>query len=178
MNYLKVINGAIVQSYSVEVIRKLDEDLQDVLAYSIINIRENVSSNSNLVLFPVTIDVDFSFSIKVPKQGDYKKLLDLALRNANNYRVQKKKVKEDFIQKKGHNIVLKNLEIDLRLKEIPDHIECFDNSNIHGSEPVAACVVFRNGKPAKSEYRHFHIKTVVGPNDFASMEEIIFRRYK
>lgn len=177
-NYLKVINGSIVQSLSVELIRKIDEELEDIISFAIVDIREKVNSTSKIALVPLLIQGFSSLNLIVPQKGDKRKLLDLALRNANNYRIQKQKVREELKSKKGNSEVLANLKIDLRLKELPVHIECFDNSNIQGTNPVAACVVFKNAKPAKSEYRHFHIKSVTGANDFASMEEIIYRRYK
>jgi excinuclease ABC subunit C len=179
VNFIKIINGAIVQSHTVEITRKLDETKEDLLAYAILDIREKVNSNANKSYIPFEIIKIPGISFSIPKIGDKKKLLDLSERNAVQYALQVEKKKQELSGKyRKPSDKLIQLQTDLRLKELPKHIECFDNSNIQGTSPVAACVVFRNGKPASKEYRHYHIKTVKGANDFASMEEIIFRRYK
>ncbi|MCG8700816.1 MAG: excinuclease ABC subunit UvrC [Bacteroidales bacterium] len=178
VNYIKVIDGAVVQSLNMELQKRLDEDDQSMLQYAMLNIREEVGSASKEVLIPFKIMEFDDSNFIVPKIGDKKKLLELSNRNANNYRIQKRKVREGVAEKKRKSDIVKQIKIDLRLKEDPVHMECFDNSNIQGTNPVAACVVFRNGKPFKSDYRHYNIKTVEGANDFASMEEIVYRRYK
>ena len=179
VNFLKVVKGAVIQAHTVEIKKKLDEDDQELLAFAITDIRNRIDSNSREVILPVDIG-DFLADVKmtVPKRGDKKKLLDLSLRNARSYRLEKmKKATSKKLAGSGERI-LKTIQLDLRLKEIPAHIECFDNSNIQGSEPVAACVVFKNGKPARKEYRHYNIREVKGIDDFASMEEVVFRRYR
>lgn len=179
INFLKIIQGAIVQSHTVEIINKLDESKEDILTYAIIDIREKVSSTSKEVYLPFMVSNLQNMAITIPKIGDKKKLMDLSERNALQYALQIEKNKAAISNKflKPSEKLLR-LQSDLRLKEIPYHIECFDNSNIQGTSPVAACVVFKNGKPAVKDYRHFHIKTVEGANDFASMEEVVYRRYK
>lgn len=178
VNFLKVINGAIIQSHSVELLKKLEETPEELLLFAITELRERFKSKSREVLIPFAIDqrID-NINFLVPKIGDKKKLLDLSSQNAEFLRLDKEKRKSEIDEKRDESNVLVKLKDDLRLKEIPIRIECFDNSNIQGNFPVAACVVFINGKPKKSEYRHFNIKSVSGPNDFASMEEIVYRRY-
>ena len=179
INYLKVINGAIIQTFQTELKKVLDESEEQLLAYVIVDIRQKIFSNANEILVPVNTGIGLdNVSFKIPVRGDKKKLLDLAMRNAKYFGLERQKQasvnKNNF--EKGR--VLKTIKEDLQLKELPIHIECFDNSNLQGTNPVAACVVFRNGKPAKRDYRHFNVKTVEGPNDFASMTEIVYRRYK
>ena len=179
VNFLKVVKGAVIQAHTVELKKKLDEDDRELLAFAVIDIRNRIDSNSREVILPVDIG-DFLPDVRltVPKRGDKKKLLDLSLRNARSYRFEKiKKTTSKKLASSGERILL-TVQLDLRLKEIPVHIECFDNSNIQGSEPVAACVVFKNGKPARKEYRHYNIREVKGIDDFASMEEVVFRRYR
>ncbi len=178
VNFIKVINGAIVQSHTVELTKKLDETKEELLLFAVFDIRTKVFSNSKEILVPFHLDNLEDIEFIVPKIGDKKKLLELSERNARQFANQVNILKNEYSEKMKKNSILETAMIDLRLKEIPVHIECFDNSNIQGSSPVASCVVFLNGKPAKKEYRHFHVKTVIGANDFASMEEIIFRRYK
>jgi len=179
VNFLKVVKGAVIQAHTVEIKKRLNEDDNDLLAYAMADIRSRNESHSKEIILPLEIG-DFFPGVKltVPKKGDKKKLLDLSRRNALNYRMEKKKnasVKKDAGSAER---ILRTLQSDLHLKDKPIHIECFDNSNIQGSEPVAACVVFKNGKPAKKEYRHYNIKEVKGIDDFASMEEVVYRRYK
>lgn len=180
INYLKIIKGAIVQTYTMEIKKMLDENNVELLMAGIIEIRQKIYSNSKEILLqfrPDTILKDIKFT--VPVRGEKKKLVDLSFRNAKYYRLEKEK-HEALSQppvKPGVRI-LETLKKDLQLKAFPERIECFDNSNLQGSNPVAACVVFINGRPAKREYRHYNVKTVEGPNDFASMEEIVYRRYK
>jgi excinuclease ABC subunit C len=179
VNFLKVVKGAVIQAHTVEIKKRLDEDDRELLAFAVTDIRNRIESNSREVILSVDIG-DFPPDVKlsVPKRGDKKKLLDLSLRNARSYRLEKI-TKASFKKLAGSGErILKTVQLDLRLKEIPVHIECFDNSNIQGSEPVAACVVFKNGKPARKEYRHYNIREVKGIDDFASMEEVVFRRYR
>ncbi len=179
VNFLKILEGSIVQSHSVELISQADETIDEILGFAILDIREKVHSNTNTIYSPFDIPALENLNIVQPKIGDKKKLLELSERNALQYALNIEKRKSDKalkLNKVPDKLLV--LQKDLRLKEIPYQIECFDNSNIQGTSPVAACVVFKNGVPAKKDYRHYHIKTVVGANDFASMEEIIFRRYK
>jgi excinuclease ABC subunit C len=179
VNFLKVVKGAVIQAHTVEIKKRLDEDDRDLLAFAITDIRNKIDSNSRELILPMDIS-DFFPDIKltVPKQGDKKKLLDLSRRNAFSYRVEKLKKSSAKKTAGSAERILLTLQSDLRLKEKPVHIECFDNSNIQGSEAVAACVVFKKGLPAKKEYRHYNIKQVKGIDDFASMEEVVFRRYR
>jgi excinuclease ABC subunit C len=179
VNFMKVMNGAIIQSHTVELIKRLDENKEELLALAMIDIRERFKGDAREILVPFDDGFEFpGVTITVPKIGDKKKLLDLSLRNTKYFLLERQQRMERL--NPGNKIIriLEKIKSDLHLKEIPTHIECFDNSNIQGTNPVAACVVFKNGSPAKSEYRHFNIKTVTGPNDFASMEEIVYRRYK
>lgn len=179
VNYLKVINGAIVQTYTTEIRKALDESKEELLQYAIVDIRQKIFSNAKELLVPFDPGIELEqVKFKVPVIGDKKKLLDLSERNAKYFRLEKEKQLILAKPIQHTNRILETLKKDLRLKELPVRIECFDNSNLQGSNPVAACVVFKNVKPAKKEYRHYHVKTVEGPNDFASMEEIVYRRYK
>ena len=179
VNFIKVIQGAVVQSHTIEMIRKLDESKDELLLFAINDIKAKVSSSAKNILVPfIPSEYAEDLKLSVPKSGDKKKLLELSERNCKQYILHKNKVIESKSFDKRTTDLLERAKVDLRLKDPPKRIECFDNSNIQGSNPVAACVVFLNGKPAKREYRHFNIKSVQGPNDFASMEEIIFRRYK
>ncbi|MGB1031246.1 MAG: excinuclease ABC subunit UvrC, partial [Flavobacteriales bacterium] len=179
VNYMKVMNGMIIQSYTIEMRKRLEETDEDLLAYAIIDIRSKFQSSSRDVLVSILPDLtmpDVQFT--VPQRGDKKNLLDLSNRNARYYqRDQQKKVEQ--IDPDAHkNLVLNSLQKDLHLNAKPVHIECFDNSNIQGTNPASACVVFRDAKPSKRDYRKFNIKTVEGPDDYASMEEVVYRRYK
>lgn len=179
VNYIKVVNGAIVQAHSIEIRKKLDEADDELLALAIADFRQRFSSDAPEIIVPRKVELEYPDVVfTVPQRGDKKKLLELSERNARYLQVEKEK-QRDLVDPERHSRrVLTTLMNDLRLKEIPGRIECFDNSNIQGSFPVAAMVVFRNGKPDKKEYRHFNIKSVKGPDDYASMEEIIHRRYK
>jgi len=178
VNFFKIVNGAIIQSYTSEIKCKLDESIEDVLTYAIVAIRDKFNSTSSEILVPFDVELGLEADIIVPKIGDKKKLLDLSKRNILYYK--KEFLKNNTVKRSDIrlNRIMEQMRKDLRLECEPTRIECFDNSNIQGEFPVASCVVFINGVPAKKEYRHFNIKTVVGPNDFASMEEIIYRRYK
>jgi excinuclease ABC subunit C len=179
VNFIKVMNGSIIQSHTVELVKKLDEEKEELLALAIAEIRERFNSESKEILVPFELDVEFpSIEISVPKRGDKKILLELSERNAKYYVLERNKNLEKANPEVRYDRILNTAQKDLRLSELPRHIECFDNSNIQGTSAVAACVVFKNARPSKADYRHFNIKTVEGPNDFASMEEVIYRRYK
>lgn len=178
VNFLKIVNGAIIQAHTIEYIKKMDEDIKSLLALAIVDIRERLHSNSPEIIVPFNPGIEFSdVKFLIPKKGDKKKLLELSERNVKYYRFEKLKQQANRTKSSRENSILEWVKRDLHLSVLPIHIECFDNSNIQGHHPVAACVVFKNGKPAKKEYRHFNIKTVEGPNDFASMEEVVYRRY-
>jgi excinuclease ABC subunit C len=178
VNYLHVAYGSIVRFHNMEIKKKLEESDEDVLRVVVVELRRRFASTSKDVILPVSIDLGDDICVTVPKKGEKKKLLDLSLRNAKQGRLEQlKQIKISDPQQHSMRL-LNQMKKDLRLQVLPEHIECFDNSNIQGSNPVAACVVFRQAKPAKKEYRHYIIKTVTGANDYASMEEVIFRRYK
>jgi len=179
VNFLRVVNGGIIQSHTIEFKKRIGEETSDILLLAMAEIQARTKLLAREILVPFKPEMQFTNSqYIVPKIGDKKKLLELSERNAKYYRLEK--LKQHSIGKKEtrEERLLKIIQSDLRLKELPKQIECFDNSNIQGTNPVAACVVFKNGKPSKKDYRHFHIKTVIGANDFASMEEVIYRRYK
>ena len=178
VNFLKMANGAIIQSHTVEIKKKLDETDKSLLELSIIDIRDRFRSTSREIYVPFKVNLGESVKVTVPKQGDKKRIVELSLRNAKYYRLERLKQIQIVDPDRHTRRIMKQMQKDLRLNEEPRHIECFDNSNIQGAHPVAACVVFKDGKPAKSEYRHFNIKTVVGPDDYSSMEEVVHRRYK
>jgi excinuclease ABC subunit C len=179
INYLKVIKGAIIQTFTLEIKKVLDETSEELLLSGIVEIRQKIFSNSSEILVPLKLDFKLdNIFFRIPQRGEKKELLELSQRNAKYFRLEKDK----HAVLKNPNIRLEQLlgtiKKDLQLEETPFHIECFDNSNLQGTNPVAACVVFKNAKPNVKEYRHYNIKTVEGPNDFASMEEVVFRRYK
>jgi excinuclease ABC subunit C len=179
INFLKVVNGSIIQVHTLEMKKKLEESKEDLLSLGIVSIREKFFTVSLEIIVPFPLDFRIeNVKFTIPQRGDKKKLLDLSEKNVKYYRLEKLKHIENVNPFKHTDRILKTLKDDLHLMELPVHIECFDNSNIQGSHPVASCVVFKNAKPSGKEYRHFNIKSVEGPNDFASMEEIIFRRYK
>ncbi|MDP4274870.1 MAG: excinuclease ABC subunit UvrC [Bacteroidota bacterium] len=179
VNYLRIIHGAIIQAHTLEIDTQLDEDINDLLLTAIVELRERYNSMSREIIVPFQPDIEVEGAkYLIPKMGDKKKLLELSERNVKYYKLERQKRIDEKI---GNNKVLnllKTIQNDLHLNELPKQIECFDNSNIQGTNPVGSCVVFINGKPAKRLYRHFNIKTVEGPNDFASMEETVYRRYK
>jgi excinuclease ABC subunit C len=178
VNFIKVVNGAIIQAHTVELKKKLDESDVELLEFAITEIRERLFSDANEIILPFKVDnLPFNAYQTIPKIGDKKKLLDLSERNAKYFMIERTRLKAAITPEKSSFRILTTLKADLRLSEFPSHIECFDNSNIQGSNPVAACVVFKNARAAKKEYRHFNIKTVIGPDDFASMKEVIKRRY-
>ena len=179
VNYLKITSGSVVLSHSVEIKKKLSEDDESILQFVITDLRRRFNSVSKTIFCSHSINCIWpETKLIVPKIGDKKKLIELSLRNAKYMQFEKKKQNLMAKEKKEKTSSLFRLKEDLKLKLIPSHIECFDNSNLQGTNPVAACVVFKNGKPSKKEYRLFNIKTVVGPDDYKSMEEVVFRRYK
>ena len=178
VNYLKVIKGAVIQSHTVEIRKKLDETKEEILSIVIIDIMHRFGSKAKELILPFQPDTELKdLKITVPIRGDKKKLLDLSNRNAWYYRSGVQKLLEGSKKSVRREKKLEQLQKDLRLKILPVHIECFDNSNIQGTNPVAACVVFKSGIPLKREYRHYNIKTVQGANDYASMGEVVYRRY-
>lgn len=178
VNYLKVMKGAVIQSHTVEIKKKLEETKEEILAIVIIDIMQRFGSKAKELILPFFPDIKLNeIKIIVPQRGDKKKLLDLSKRNAWYYRRGIQKLLEESKKSVRQEKKLEQLQKDLRIKKLPTHIECFDNSNIQGTSPVAACVVFKNGIPLKREYRHYNIKTVQGANDYASMGEVVYRRY-
>lgn len=178
VNFLKVINGAIIQAHTVELKKKLEESREELLSYAILELRERLFSNSREIIVPFKLpDLPEEIKQTVPKIGDRKKLLELSVRNAKYYMLDIKRKKTYATNLSHAERILNTMKKDFHLPSLPLHIECFDNSNIQGASPVAACVVFRNLKPAKREYRHYNIKTVKGPDDYASMKEVVHRRY-
>jgi excinuclease ABC subunit C len=179
VNFLKVANGAIIQAYTVEIRKKLEETPQELLAIAVFDLRRRLASEAKEILVPFELDLELpGVVITIPKIGDKKHLLDLSERNAKYYKLDKEKQLELLEPERRSKRILGTMMKDLRMKEPPVLIECFDNSNFQGDYAVAAMVCFRNGRPDKNEYRHYNIKTVEGPDDFASMEEVIYRRYK
>lgn len=179
VNFLKVVDGAIVQSHTVEIRKRLDESDEELLEIAIMDLRQRFQGNAREVIVPKRPELPIpDVRFVVPKIGDKKKLLELSERNAKYYRLEKLKQKELVDPERHSRRIMERMKADLRLPHLPEHIECFDNSNTQGSYPVAAMVVFRDGRPSKKEYRHYNIKTVEGPNDYASMEEVVSRRYR
>lgn len=177
VNFLKVVEGRIVQAHTVELKKKLDERPQDLLLMAVVEIRKRLGSTAKEIIAPIHFELG-SNHITVPERGEKKSLLELSERNLKYYRLEKQKKADKKKEKHSGKRILEVIKKDLNLSVLPDHIECFDNSNIQGSDPVAACVVFRGAKPFTKDYRHYNIKTVVGPDDYASMEEVVYRRYK
>ena len=179
INYLHIGNGAVVQAYTFEYKKRLDESKEDLLVMGIIEMRKRFESRARKIIVPFPLDLELDgVTITVPQRGDKKKLLDLSIMNGKQYKVDKLKQAEKLNPEQRNTRLLKEIQEALHLKELPVQIECFDNSNIQGSDPVAACVVFKMGKPSKSDYRKYNIKTVVGPDDYASMKEVVRRRYQ
>ena len=178
VNFLQLSHGSIIRSHTLEIKKKLDETDEDLLQLAIIEIRQRFNSHSKEIYVPFEVTLESHLKVVVPKLGDKKKILELSERNAKFFRQDRFKQIKIIDPDRHTNRIMGQMKKDLRLSMEPRHIECFDNSNIQGSNPVAACVVFRDGKPSKKEYRHYNIKTVEGPDDFASMEEVVFRRYK
>ena len=178
VNFLQLSFGSIIRSHTLEIKKKLDETDAQLLELCVMELRQRFNSQSKEVYVPFTINVEAGVKLHIPKLGDKKKILDLSIRNAKYYRMERFKQAKIVDPARHANRIMAQMKKDLRLVEEPRHIECFDNSNIQGTNPVAACVVFKDGKPSKKDYRKFTIKTVVGPDDFASMEEVVYRRYK
>jgi excinuclease ABC subunit C len=178
VNFFQVAFGSITRSHTVEIKKKLEETEAEMLPLAIVEIRQRFNSQSKEIYLPFEIDLGPKIKVTVPKLGDKKKLVDLSQRNAKFFRLERFKQMKIVDPERHVKRLMNQMKTDLRLHEEPTHIECFDNSNIQGTNPTAACVVFRNAKPFKKDYRHFKIKTVEGPDDFASMEEVVHRRYK
>ncbi len=178
VNFFQVAFGSIIRSHTVEIKKKLEETEAEMLPLAIVELRQRFNSQSKEIYLPFEIDLGPKIKVTVPKLGDKKKLVDLSQRNAKFFRLERFKQMKIVDPERHVKRLMNQMKTDLRLHEEPTHIECFDNSNIQGTNPTAACVVFRNAKPFKKDYRHFKIKTVEGPDDFASMEEVVHRRYK
>ncbi|ADF50545.1 MAG: excinuclease ABC subunit UvrC [Zunongwangia sp.] len=178
VNFLQLMHGSIIRSHTIEMKKKLDETDEELLELGITEIRQRFNSKSPEIYVPFKVDAGDDIKVTVPKLGDKRKIVELSERNAKYYRQERFKQMKIVDPDRHVNRVMAQMKEDLRLSVEPRHIECFDNSNIQGTNPVAACVVFKNGKPSKKDYRKFNIKTVEGPNDFASMEEVVYRRYK
>jgi excinuclease ABC subunit C len=178
VNFLQLSYGSIIRSHTIEIKKKLAETKEELLSLAIIEIHQRFHSQSPEVYLPFPLELGDKIKVSVPQLGDKKHLVDLSERNAKYFRMERFKQMQIIDPDRHTNRLMTQMKADLRLSEEPRHIECFDNSNLQGSNPVAACVVFRNGKPYKKDYRHYNIKTVEGPDDFASMEEVVYRRYK
>lgn len=178
VNFLQISHGSIIRSHTMEIKKKLAETDEELLELAIIELRERFQLLSKEVIVPFAVDLGENIKVTVPQLGDKKQILDLSVRNAKFYRIEQLKQLQIVDPDRHTNRIMAQMQKDLRLPVEPRHIECFDNSNIQGTNPVSACVVFKDGKPSKKDYRHFNIKTVEGPNDFASMEEVVYRRYK
>ncbi|MFY0481782.1 excinuclease ABC subunit UvrC [Flavobacterium sp. PLA-1-15] len=178
VNFLQISHGSIIRSHTMELKKKLDETDEELLELAIIEMRERFHLLSKEVIVPFEVDLGENIKVTVPQLGDKKQILELSIRNAKFFRMDQMKQMQIVDPDRHTNRIMAQMKKDLRLHEEPRHIECFDNSNIQGTNPVSACVVFKDGKPSKKDYRHFNIKTVEGPNDFASMEEVVYRRYK
>ena len=180
VNYLMVKEGSIINTYTAELTKNLNQDEEELLRYAIHEIRDKYHSLNEEIILPFDVSLlDAQLKITIPQRGDKKKLLDLSQKNVQYFLLQKlKSIASKSSKMTSAERILTTLKSDLQLDEMPLHIECFDNSNFQGSYPVSSCVVFKNAKPSKKDYRHYHIKTVIGPNDFASMQEVVSRRYK
>ena len=178
VNYMQISHGLVVRSHTLEIKKKLEETDEELLSLAVVGLRERFESASREVYLPFPVPLPDEIRVTVPKQGDKKKIISLSEHNARLYRQERFKQIRITDPDRHVRRLMEQMKKDLRLSGEPRHIECFDNSNIQGSNPVSACVVFRDGKPVKKEYRHFNIKTVEGPDDFASMEEVVFRRYR
>ncbi len=178
INYLNVHNGAIIQAYTFEYKKRIEEAKEELLGLGIVEVRERFGSKAKEIVVPFYPDVTIEGTeFSIPQRGDKKKLLLLSTQNVRQYKLDKLKKAESLNPEQRSVRILKEMQKDLNLKELPTHIECFDNSNIQGTNPVSACVVFKMGKPSKKDYRHFNVKTVVGPDDFSTMREVVYRRY-
>lgn len=178
VNYLQISFGSIIRSHTLEIKKKLEETDKELLELAVVELRQRFNSQCKELYVPFKIEVEEGIKLHIPKAGDKKKILEMSIRNAKYYRMERFKQAKIVDPDRHEKRIMAQMKKDLRLSEEPRHIECFDNSNIQGSNPVAACVVFKNGKPSKKDYRKFNIKTVEGPDDYASMEEVVYRRYK
>lgn len=178
VNYIQISFGSIIRSHTLEIRKKLDETDTELLELAVVELRQRFQSICKEIYVPFAIETEAGVKIHIPKVGDKKKILELSTRNAKYFRMERFKQARIVDPDRHENRIMAQMKKDLRLSEEPRHIECFDNSNIQGTNPVAACVVFKNGKPSKKDYRKFMIKTVEGPDDYASMEEVVYRRYK
>jgi len=178
VNFLQIAHGAIIRSHTLELKKKLDESDEELLELAVVELRERFSLTTKEIILPFELDFGSAIKVTVPQLGDKKQILELSQRNARYQRLEQLKQIQIVDPERHTNRIMAQMQKDLRLTVEPRHIECFDNSNIQGTNPVSACVVFKDGKPSKKDYRHFNIKTVEGPNDFASMEEVVYRRYK
>ncbi len=178
VNFLQISHGSIIRSHTLEMKKKLQESDEELLELAVVELRERFQLLSKEVIVPFAVDLGENIKVTVPQLGDKKQILDLSERNAKFYRIEQLKQLQIVDPDRHANRIMAQMKKDLHLPAEPRHIECFDNSNIQGMNPVSACVVFKDGKPSKKDYRHFNIKTVEGPNDFASMEEVVYRRYK
>ncbi len=178
VNFLQIAHGAIIRSHTMEIKKKLDETDEELLELAVVELRERFHLTTKEIILPFELDFGEKIKVTVPQVGDKKQILELSQRNAKYQRLEQLKQIQIVDPERHTNRIMAQMQKDLRLSTEPRHIECFDNSNIQGTNPVSACVVFKDGKPSKKDYRHFNIKTVEGPNDFASMEEVVYRRYK
>lgn len=178
VNFLQIAFGSVIRSHTMEIRKKLDESDEELLRLAVIEIRQRFESQSKEVYLPFELNLGEEIKVTIPKVGDKKHIVDLSLRNAKYFRMERFKQMRIVDPKRHENRILAQMKIDLRMKVPPVHIECFDNSNLQGTNPVAACVVFKNAKPSKRDYRKFTIKTVEGPDDYESMREVVYRRYK
>ncbi|WP_224484153.1 excinuclease ABC subunit UvrC [Robertkochia aurantiaca] len=178
VNFLQLSYGSIIRAHTIEIKKKLEEDDKELLELAIVELRNRFHSKSGEIFVPFPVDIGEDVKVTVPKLGDKKRIVELSERNAKFYRQDKLKQIRITDPDRHVSRIMEQMKKDLRLSREPKHIECFDNSNIQGTNPVAACVVFKDGKPSKKEYRHYNIKTVEGPDDYASMEEVVHRRYR
>lgn len=178
INMLQIVNGSIVKGLTIEYQKRIDEADEEILALGLLELRSRLQSDSKVILVPFMPDIELEgISLKVPMKGDKKKLIDLSMQNVKQYKLDKLKRNEELNIEQKTTQILFTLKEKLGLNKLPIHIECFDNSNISGTDAVAACVVFKKGKPSKKDYRKYNIKSVVGPDDYASMREVVYRRY-
>ena len=179
VNYLVISNGSIIHGYTTEIKKKLDEKKEDIIGFVLPEFRERFQSDSKEVIVAEHLNLKIDgLQFFVPQRGDKKQLIDLSLRNVSYYKLEKLKQEKIINPERHTERILEKIKKDFKLADLPVHMECFDNSNIQGTNPVSACVVFKDGKPSKRDYRHFNVKTVEGPDDFATMEEVVYRRYK
>jgi len=177
INFLQICYGSIVRSYNTEIKKKFEVDDKEILEFAILEIRSKFNSESREIYTNCKINLVQNVKVSLPKTGDKKQIVDLSLKNAKHFRINQLQQRKHLDPQAHYQRILNQVKIDLKLSKVPYHIECFDNSNLHGTNPTSACVVYKNAKPDKKEYRHFNIKKVIGPNDFAMMQEIVYRRY-